>query len=47
MTKLEEIKETIKRRWIPSEMWIFLVNNAAGFGGGKTFDKMTYEEGTG
>ena len=44
MTKLEEIKETIKKTVETFGNVDILVNNAAGFGGGKTFDVMTYEE---
>ena len=44
VTKLEEIKETIKKTVDTFGNVDILVNNAAGFGGGKTFDVMTYEE---
>ena len=44
VTKLEEIKETIRKTVEAFGTVDILVNNAAGFGGGKTFDKMTYEE---
>ena len=44
VTKLEEIKETIKKTVDAFGNVDILVNNAAGFGGGKTFDVMTYEE---
>ncbi|MCD7906413.1 MAG: SDR family oxidoreductase [Clostridium sp.] len=44
VTILEEIRETIRMTAQAFGGVDILVNNAAGFGGGKTFDKMTYEE---
>lgn len=44
VTSLEEISETINKTVEAFGTIDILVNNAAGFGGGKTFDKMTYDE---
>ncbi len=44
MTKLDEIRDTIQKTVQAFGNVDILVNNAAGFGGGKTFDQMTYEE---
>lgn len=44
VTSLEEIRDTIAKTVKAFGNVDILVNNAAGFGGGKTFDKMTYDE---
>ena len=44
VTNLEEIRDTIGKTAEAFGGVDILVNNAAGFGGGKTFDRMTYEE---
>ena len=44
VTNLEEIRDTIGKTAEAFGGVDILVNNAAGFGGGKTFDMMTYEE---
>ena len=44
VTDLGEIRDTIDRTVREFGTIDILVNNAAGFGGGKTFDKMDYEE---
>lgn len=44
VTKLDEIRDTIQKTVQAFGNVDILVNNAAGFGGGKTFDQMTYEE---
>ena len=44
VTNLEEVRDTIGKTAEAFGGVDILVNNAAGFGGGKTFDRMTYEE---
>ena len=44
VTKLDEIRDTIQKTVQAFGNVDILVNNAAGFGGGTTFDQMTYEE---
>lgn len=44
VTNLEEIRDTVRKTAEAFGSIDILVNNAAGFGGGKTFDQMTYEE---
>ena len=41
VTKLDEIRDTIQKTVQAFGNVDILVNNAAGFGGGKTFDQMT------
>lgn len=44
VAKLEDIRDTINKTVKAFDGVDILVNNAAGFGGGITFDRMTYEE---
>lgn len=44
VTSLDQIRDTVRKTAEAFGTIDILVNNAAGFGGGKTFDKMTYEE---